>query len=49
MIDRPDISIVDLQLEGKDLVFTAEVEVRPVDKLVFFNFLEIFFFFYLRV
>ena len=29
VIGRPNISIVDLPLDGKDLVFTAEVAVRP--------------------
>ena len=41
VIDRPDISIVDLPLDGKDLVFTAEVAVRPEVKLGQYKGIEI--------
>jgi len=40
-VDRPDISIVDLPFDGKPLVFTAEVAVRPEVKLGQYKGIEI--------
>lgn len=41
VIDRPDISIVELPLDGNNLVFTAEVAVRPEVKLGQYKGIEI--------
>ena len=41
VIDRPDISIVELPLDGSNMVFTAEVAVRPEVKLGQYKGIEI--------